>query len=99
MLSLTNVLLIAHAIYITEGSDHTRYPYGIKQHYVHTSPLQACCNTIQHYAINHHCAKVTKEMIIGLGDVYCPVKDDPIGNKRWKSNMIKILKESEVTSN
>lgn len=91
MLSLTNVLLIAHAIYITEGSDHTKWPYGIKHHYAHTSPLQACCNTVQHFSKKNHCERITKEMIFGLADIYCPVQDDALGNKRWKNNMIKIL--------
>ena len=45
---IVNVNKLANAIYYSEGGSHTRWPYGIKHHYKHTSPRQACINTIEH---------------------------------------------------
>ena len=39
---------IANAIYKAEGGAKTNYPYGILAHYKHTTPRQACINTINH---------------------------------------------------
>ncbi len=91
MLSSNDVEQVASAIYRTEGGTNTLWPYGIKHHYVHTTPRQACINTIQHYARDHNITTVDSTFVRGLSYVYCPVQDDPIGNARWQKNMLQIL--------
>lgn len=83
--------ILANAIYITEGSAHTHFPYGIKHHYIHTTPRQACINTIKTVERQYKIHSVDRMFIYVLADRYCPVKDDPIGNHNWKVNMVRIL--------
>lgn len=91
MLSNALILSLVHAIYVTEGSNHTAWTYGIKTHYVHTSPKQACINTVKHYCMDHSIVKIDKQMIEGLAEKYCPVECDPMGYKHWIINMERIL--------
>lgn len=91
MLTLTDANIIASAIYRTEGSDKTIWPYGIKHHYLHTTPKQACINTIEHVSRDYNTVKIDKYFIYILADIYCPIKDDAVGNKNWKTNMVRIL--------
>ena len=69
-----NVSKIADAIYLTENSK--QWPYGIKHHYKHTTPRQACINTINHRLRlwNGH-----GDMIEWIGLVYSP----PLINPNW----------------
>jgi len=78
---------IADAIYQAEGGSKTRHPYGILAKYKHTTPRQACLNTISH----------AKKDWNGKGDFleflqkrYAPLnaKNDPTGlNKNWLKNV------------
>ena len=77
---------IANAIYLAEGGAKTRHPYGILAHYKHTSPRNACLNTIRHARRDFKGG----DFIIYLGGRYCPVgaKNDPLGlNKNWVRNV------------
>jgi hypothetical protein len=82
---------LANAIYRTEGSANTRWPYGIKQHYNHTTPRQACVNTIIHAEHDWHIVKIDRHFIYLLADRYCPPSVDKQGNLNWKHNMVAIL--------
>ena len=78
---------IADAIYLAEGGAKTSHPYGILAHYVHTSPRQACLNSIAH-ARRDWAGK--GDFISFLGSRYCPVgaANDPRGlNKNWVKNV------------
>ena len=78
---------IADAIYIAEGGAKTSHPYGILAHYRHTTPRQACINTINH-ALRDWNGK--GDFIAFLGARYCPVgaANDPRGlNKNWVKNV------------
>lgn len=74
---------LANAIYRAEGGAKTSHPYGILAHYKHTTPRQACINTINHQ-LKHWNGK--GDFIEFLGKTYCPIgaKNDPQGlNKNW----------------
>lgn len=82
-----NVNRLADAIYWAEGGAKTNHPYGILAHYQHTSPRQACINTINH-ALRDWNGK--GDFIAFLGSRYCPVgaSNDPRGlNKNWIKNV------------
>jgi len=81
---------IADAIYLAEGGAKTNHPYGILAHYKHTTPRQACINTIKSARIRF--AKQSKEtdFVYFLSLTYCPIgaKNDPTGlNKNWIKNV------------
>ena len=82
---------VVQAIYCTEGGSHTKHPYGIMQHYQHTTPKNACFNTVNHFCVSHKIVKVDRYFITILSEQYCPPSVDPIGNKNWQHNMIQIL--------
>ena len=76
---------LANAIYKAENS--TAHPYGIMQHYKHTTPRQACLNTIK---------RVRKEwdgrgdFIAYLAKIYAPIgaSNDPKNlNVNWVKNV------------
>ena len=76
---------LANAIYKAENSK--THPYGILTHYKHTTPRQACINTINH-ALRDWNGK--DDFIVFLGSRYCPIsaKNDPTGlNKNWVKNV------------
>ena len=79
----------ANAIYIAEGGQKTRHPYGILATYKHTTARQACINTIkskykQWVKIGRHGA-----FIAFLASKYCPVGcDNDVGtNRYWVKNV------------
>ena len=92
MLTLTNIV---DAIWRVEGGEHTRHTYGIMQKYEHTTPRQACLNTVIHaskdFQRKYHYFAIDRCFVTFLANRYCPESADPIGNKNWKVNMIKIL--------
>jgi len=76
---------IADAIFKAENSK--THPYGILAHYKHTTPRQACINTIIHARKDWN---GQGDFIEFLGSRYCPVgaKNDPTGlNKNWIKNV------------
>lgn len=81
---------IADAIYHAEGGAKTNHPYGILAHYKHTTPRQACINTIKHARRDF----VGGDFITFLGNRYCPIgaSNDPTGlNKNWVKNVKRLL--------
>lgn len=86
---------IANAIYKAEGGSKTRHPYGILTKYKHTTPRQACINTINH-AKRDWDGK--GDFISFLGSRYCPIgaKNDPKGlNKNWVKNVNYFLNKDK----
>ena len=84
---------LADAIYKAEGGAKTKHPYGILAKYKHTTPRQACLNTIRHTQKDWN---GKGDFVDFLGDRYCPVgaKNDPTGlNKNWKTNVRYFLLE------
>ena len=81
---------IASAIYKAEGGSKTNHPYGILVKYKHTTPRQACLNTIK--SAQKRFAKQSNEQdfIHFLSITYCPIgaANDPTGlNKNWEHNV------------
>jgi hypothetical protein len=84
---------LATAIYYAENSK--THPYGILAHYEHTSPRQACINTINH-ALRDWDGK--GDFIVFLGNRYCPIgaSNDPKGlNKNWVRNVKYFLEKND----
>ena len=85
-----NVERLATAIYKAEGGAKTRHPYGILAKYKHTTPRQACINTIVHKYMDWVSAGNPGRFIDYLASRYAPVgaKNDPNGlNKNWVKNV------------
>ena len=82
---------IVSAIYRVEGGAHTKHPYGIMHIYKHTTPHDACLNTVIHAERDYKCVEVDRAFIYYLADRYCPPSIDSVGNRNWKNNMVRIL--------
>ena len=76
---------LANAIYRAENSKS--FPYGIMHHYKHTTPRQACLNTIRHRIGEWN---GEGDFIAYLGRTYAPIGagNDPQGlNINWIKNV------------
>ena len=79
---------LANAIYKAENSKAC--PYGILHHYKHTTPRQACLNTIKHQYRNWLKTNQTEPFLIYLSRHYAPLNagNDPTGlNYYWLYNV------------
>lgn len=85
---------IADAIYKAEGGRKTSYPYGILKRYKHTTPRQACLNTIAHAKRDWN---GKGDFIEFLGNRYCPVgcDNDNGTNKYWLKNVRWFLSQAQ----
>jgi hypothetical protein len=85
---------IANAIYKAEGGTKTAFPYGILQRYKHTTPRQACINTIKHAKKDFN---GKDDFIVFLGSRYCPVgcNNDNGTNRYWVKNVKYFLKRGD----
>lgn len=84
-----NVERLATAIYYAEGGNKTSHPYGILAHYEHTTPRQACINTINHALKDFNGG----DFITFLGSRYAPIgaTNDPTNlNANWVKNVKRI---------
>lgn len=82
----------AHAIYKAENS--LSHPYGIMVKYHHTSPRQACINTVRHQYRIWCKNDYGKPFIAFLASKYAPLKanNDPTGlNRNWAHNVSYFL--------
>lgn len=80
----------ADAIYKAEGGEKTRYPYGILAKYKHTTPRQACINTISSKYKAYKKLGLKTPFIAFLASKYAPIgaKNDPTGlNRNWIKNV------------
>ena len=83
---IVDVGRLADAIYLAEGGAKTSHPYGILQHYKHTTARQACVNTINH-ALRDYSGH--GDFIEFLGSRYCPIgcDNDNGTNRYWVKNV------------
>lgn len=85
---------LADAIFKAENSkDH---PYGIMVKYKHTTPRQACLNTIRSAQKRFQAQTKEKDFIILLSKTYAPIgaSNDPKGlNRNWIRNVKHFLNE------
>lgn len=80
---------IANAIYKAENSK--THPYGILTHYKHTTPRQACINTIK---TARRLWNGKEDFVVFLGSRYCPInaRNDPKDlNRYWVGNVKAFL--------
>ena len=89
MCTHTNVLSLLAAIFIAEGGDNAKVPYGILSVPVKDKQeaRQVCINTIRNNIKRWHNKGTNGCYIDFLGDKYCPPSVDPQGNKNWKRNV------------
>lgn len=81
---------IVDAIYIAEGGNKAKIPYGILS--VKTKdPRQVCLNTVKNHRRRHSAHKCGLDFITCLANRYCPPQADPQGNKNWIRNVKKLL--------
>ena len=84
-----------NAIYKAEGGAKTAHPYGILAHYMHTTPLEACKNTVRHKYLDWKRQGQHGTFLAYLGAKYCPVgcKNDNGTNKNWVKNVTYYLQK------
>ena len=91
MCSHTNIIAIVAAIFIIEGGNKTKFPYGIKS--VQTdNPRQVCINTVRNNLIRWRKKGDDSCYLDFLADKYCPATSDRKGNINWKRNIRKYVK-------
>lgn len=86
---------VANAIFWAEGGYKTSHPYGILQKYKHTTPRQACINTIRHARRDWN---GKGDFLSFLASRYAPlgVANDPTNlNANWLKNVRYFLKEGK----
>ncbi len=105
---ITNTNIEGHSLNewcnaIGKAENSVTHPYGIMAHYKHTTPLEACRNTVLHKYNDYKRLKATKGLktpfIDYLADRYAPIgaKNDPRGlNRYWKSNVAAGLKKGTL---
>ena len=94
-----NIEKLADAIYLAEGGAKTRHPYGILAHYKHTTPRQACINTIKSNIKRWESSGSKEDFIVFMSKTYCPIGalNDPMGlNKNWVKNVKYYYNKKEV---
>jgi hypothetical protein len=86
---------IADAIYRVEGGSRAKVPYGILSIKVRDEAhaRRICLNTIKNNRVRWIKAGQPGAFLDYLADRYCPRSADPIGNKNWKRNIHKLVKE------
>lgn len=92
-----SVQRLADAIYKAEGGSKTRHAYGILTKYKHTTPRQACLNSIRNQWKRHQAHDCHKDYLTCLRNRYCPVeaKNDPTNlNKNWLNNVRRLYNAS-----
>lgn len=90
---------LADAIFRAEGVK-SRHPYGILTVYRHTTPRQACLNSIASAQRRFDKQTKEKDFVVFLSKTYCPVgaKNDPTGlNKNWTRLVKYFLTKQEHT--
>jgi hypothetical protein len=89
---------LADAVYYAEGGSKTNHPYGILTKYKHTTPRQACINSIKS-AMRRSGSTDPDVVIPEMGRVYCPVgaSNDPTGlNKNWVGNVTRLYNKGSL---
>lgn len=75
---------------IGRAENSKSHPYGILATYKHTTPRQACLNTIRSAEKRYSQTNQKEDFISFLSKTYCPIgaKNDPSGlNNNWVKNV------------
>ena len=95
-----NLERLVNAIYKAEGGSKTRHLYGILARYKHTTPRQACINTLRHKARDWEAQGSKGDYLDFLAKRYCPVgaSNDPLGlNAHWLGNVARLYETASKT--
>jgi hypothetical protein len=86
---------IADAIYRVEGGARAKVPYGILSIPVHDAAHArlVCLATIRNNRVRWKNSGQPGAFLDYLADKYCPRSADPVGNKNWKVNIKRLVKE------
>lgn len=87
---------LANAIYVVEGGNKTKHPYGIKSVKTGGNKLKArriCIRTIQNTHNKWLKENKPNNFLDYLANKYCPVASDEIGNLHWRRNIRKFVNE------
>ena len=89
---------LADSIYKAEGGAATRHPYGIMARYKHTTPRQACLNTIRHKFSDWQRNGSQGQFLTYLASKYCPMGGtlDDGTCKNWEPNVRAIYSKLAV---
>lgn len=81
---------LANAIYYAEGGANTRHPYGILSKYKHTTPRQACINTIRSKHREWVALGAKGDYLAYLQSRYAPINSDTDNgtNQFWLKNVL-----------
>jgi len=85
---------LADAIYLAEGGDKTRHPYGILGDFEQPA-REICINTIRHRYNDWVIGGCQGDFVVYLANFYCPVgaDNDPSGlNSNWIKNVTSLLR-------
>jgi hypothetical protein len=93
---VVDVERLATAIYWAEGGAKTKHPYGILAKYKHTTPRQACINTINSNHKRWTAAGCPGDFIEYLGLKYCPPSAHPL-NRNWVRNVRRLYEKQKET--
>ncbi len=74
---------------IGKAENSKKHPYGILTRYRHTTPLQACRNTVLHKWQNYQATSQRKRFLSYLANAYCPIggNNDNGTCKNWEGNV------------
>jgi len=61
---------------IGKAENSKSHPYGVLAHYKHTTPRQACLNTIKHQYRLWKQSGLNMPFVDYLGSKYCPLSDN-----------------------
>ncbi len=81
---------IVAGIWKVEGSDKTKYPFGIKSINTGGDIVKAeriCRKTVENNWIRYQKSNKLNSFLDFLADRYCPPSADPRGNINWKRNI------------
>lgn len=85
---------VVSAIYVIEGGNKTKYPFGIKSINTGGDYIKAkkiCENTVKNNYIRWQKAGSKGNYLDFLADRYCPPSADPQGNINWKKNIKRMV--------
>lgn len=87
---------LCKAIYFAEGGAQTRHPYGIMTKFKHTSPHQACLNTVRHKYSDWQKSGSNSQFLTYLASKYCPVSSDTDNGtcQYWENNVRRLYANS-----
>ena len=92
-----NVERLCHAIFLAEGGDKARVPYGVLSVKVKD---KADARRITITSINNNIKRWDKAgkpgtFIEFMANRWCPVASDPVGNRNWKKNVTAIYNQTK----